>query len=266
METTITRSPVALRARTIFFWITTGIIALETAVGSVWDLQKTPFVRTIFAQLGYPEYVLTIMGIWKILGVLVLLAPGLPRFKEWVYAGLFFVYSGAAASHLAVGQGGAAVSPFIFALITIASWALRPASRRNFGPLLKGFTTTRGRMIVYWVATALVIFQLGTGGIGDILRPAALVEGMTHLGYPVYFCVILGVWKVLGAVTVAIPRFPRLKEWAYAGAFFDLTGAAASHYALGDPAGKLVVTLLFAGITLVSWALRPESRALALSR
>ncbi|MGN8039636.1 DoxX family protein [Chitinophaga sp. 22321] len=260
METTVNRSTVALRTRTVFFWIATGIIALETGVGAGWDLLKIPFVRTVMVQLGYPEYILIIMGAWKILGVPVLLAPGLPRLKEWVYAGLFFIYTGAAASHLAIGQGADAIGPFIFALLTITSWALRPASRRDFKPLYTGFATFRGRIITYWITTALVVFQLGSGGIADILRPSYVVEGMVHLGYPVYFCVILGVWKVLGAIAVLLPRTPRLKEWAYAGALFDLTGAAASHLAAGDPALKLVGPLLFAGFALVSWALRPASR------
>src|SRR4051794_5949820 len=93
-------------------------------------------------------------------------------------------------------------------------------------------------------------------------RPASLMEGMTHLGFPAYFVTILGVWKVLGGVTVLAPRLPRLKEWAYAGMLFDLTGAAASHAAVGDPAGKIAAPLIIAGIVAASWALRPESRKL----
>ncbi|PSL48317.1 DoxX-like protein [Chitinophaga niastensis] len=256
------------RIRLIAYWVTTGIIALETGVGSVWDIMKIPFVRTILEQLGYPSYMLTIMGVWKALGVVILLAPRFPRLKEWVYAGLVFVYSGAAASHLVIGHGADAVGPVIFVCLTIASWALRPPARRDFAPLvIRGeqgastiITSSRGNRIAYWVTTALVVFQLGSGGIGDILRPSYLLEGMTHLGYPVYFCVILGVWKVLGALAILIPRYPRLKEWAYAGTIFDLTGAAASHFAIGDGAGKLVFPLLFTGITIASWALRPPAR------
>jgi uncharacterized membrane protein YphA (DoxX/SURF4 family) len=94
--------------------------------------------------------------------------------------------------------------------------------------LASSIASSRGRVIAYWVTTVLVFFQLGSGGAGDILRIQPVVEGMAHLGYPAYFCVILGVLKVLGAVAVLAPRFPRLKEWAYAGTVFDLTGAAAS--------------------------------------
>ena len=87
---------------------------------------------------------------------------------------------------------------------------------------------------------------------------------MTHLGYPAYFMVILGVWKVLGGVVVVAPRLPRLKEWAYAGMLFDLTGAAASHAAVGDPVAKIATPLILMGIVAASWALRPGSRKLSI--
>ncbi|HEX4071414.1 MAG TPA: DoxX family protein [Planctomycetaceae bacterium] len=120
-----------------------------------------------------------------------------------------------------------------------------------------------GRTIVYWLTTAVMIFVMGSGGVADIIRIPAVSEGMSHLGYPTYFCVILGVWKVLAAVAFVIPRTPRLKEWAYAGTFFDLTGAAASHFSVGDPPLKLVAPLIFVLIAVASWALRPPSRRLA---
>ncbi len=84
-----------------------------------------------------------------------------------------------------------------------------------------------------------------------------------HGLYPAYFCVILGIWKLLGAMTVLVPRFPRLKEWVYAGTVFDLTGAAASHLAVGDDALKLVAPIFFTGLTFASWALGPATRRLA---
>lgn len=118
------------------------------------------------------------------------------------------------------------------------------------------------RRIGYWIATGLTAFVFLSGGVGDLVQPASLMEGMAHLGYPVYFVSILGVWKVLGGLAVLAPRFPRLKEWAYAGMLFDLSGAAASHAATGDPAGKIVTPLVILGIVMASWALRPESRKL----
>lgn len=118
------------------------------------------------------------------------------------------------------------------------------------------------RRIAYWVATAVTAFVFLSGGVGNIAQPSYVMEGMTHLGYPAYFVTILGVWKILGGIAVLAPRFPRLKEWAYAGMFFDLTGASASHAAVGDPVGKIVTPLVLLGIVMASWALRPESRKL----
>jgi uncharacterized membrane protein YphA (DoxX/SURF4 family) len=118
------------------------------------------------------------------------------------------------------------------------------------------------RRIAYWVTTGLTAFIFLSGGAADLARPSSVMEGMTHLGYPAYFVGILGVWKVLGGVAVLAPRLPRLKEWAYAGMLFDLTGAAASHAAVGDPAGKIAAPLIIFGLVTASWALRPESRKL----
>ncbi|HEV3166463.1 MAG TPA: DoxX family protein [Isosphaeraceae bacterium] len=120
--------------------------------------------------------------------------------------------------------------------------------------------SSRGRTIAYWVTTAVIVFVLGPGGVVELMRPEAAVKGMAELGYPSYVLLILGVWKVLGAVALLLPRTPRLKEWAYAGAVFDFTGAAASHFAVGDPAGKIVFPIVFTAIAFASWALRPPSR------
>ena len=116
--------------------------------------------------------------------------------------------------------------------------------------------------IGYWAATAILAFVLLAGGAADVAHRPETVEGMVRLGYPVYFVTILGVWKLLGGIALLAPRFPRLKEWAYAGAVFDLTGAAASHAASGDGAGHLVWPLFFAACAVASWALRPQSRTL----
>jgi uncharacterized membrane protein YphA (DoxX/SURF4 family) len=121
----------------------------------------------------------------------------------------------------------------------------------------------KARNIGYWVATGLVAFAFGAGGAADLSGSPQVLEGMTHLGYPAYFATILGVWKVLGAVALLAPRFPRLKEWAYAGIVFDLTGAAFSHASSGDPAGKVITPLFLVAIAAASWALRPEGRKLA---
>jgi uncharacterized membrane protein YphA (DoxX/SURF4 family) len=121
------------------------------------------------------------------------------------------------------------------------------------------------KAIGYWVATGLTGFAFLSGGAMDLSRSPQVIEGMAHLGYPAYFAAILGAWKVAGAVAVLAPRFPRLKEWAYAGMAFDLTGAAISHASAGDDAGKIMTPLVLMAIVAASWALRPESRKLAVS-
>jgi ammonia channel protein AmtB len=118
------------------------------------------------------------------------------------------------------------------------------------------------KLIGYWTTTAIIAFVLLSGGVADLLRPQAAVEGMTALGYPLYFMTILGVWKILGGIVLVGPRLARLKEWAYAGAFFDFTGATASHVSVGDNAFHIITPLLIAAILLASWALRPPSRVL----
>ena len=123
--------------------------------------------------------------------------------------------------------------------------------------------TSRYRVIGYWVTTALVVFELALGGVWDILRVPQVRDLIERLGYPQYLLVILGIWKLLGAVALVIPRFPRLKEWAYAGVLFDLTGAVASLLASGlVDAGTLAYPITMTGVAGTSWALRPPSRRL----
>jgi len=133
------------RVFTIAYWVSTAIIAFELAAGGVWDILLIPYVHDLVVdQLGYPAYLLVIIGVWKVPGALVLLVPRYPRLKEWVYAGAFFTYTGAAASHIAVGDVAFALyGPAIFGLITLASWTLRPAARRDLvGPIFQRRTAT----------------------------------------------------------------------------------------------------------------------------
>ena len=123
---------------------------------------------------------------------------------------------------------------------------------------------SRCHIIAYWVTTALVVFELALGGVWDILR-VPQVRGLIEqrLGYPLYFLTILGIWKLLGSIALVIPRFPRLKEWAYAGVFFDLTGAVSSQLASGlIDAGTMAYPIVMTGVAVASWALRPPSRRL----
>jgi len=114
----------------------------------------------------------------------------------------------------------------------------------------------------YWTTTTLIALAFLSGGAAYLLRVDVPVRGMAALGYPLYFVTLLGIWKVLGGLAILAPRLPRLKEWAYAGIAFDLTGAAFSHAAVGEPAAKVIVPLVLLGIAAASWALRPASRIL----
>jgi hypothetical protein len=117
--------------RTIACWISTFIVVFEMAAGSVWDLLRIEYVRVIMSHLGYPLYFLSILGAWKLAGAAAVLAPRFPRLKEWAYAGFFFNYSGASASHFFAGDAvDRWLPPAVFAAFTVASWALRPAHRR----------------------------------------------------------------------------------------------------------------------------------------
>lgn len=118
------------------------------------------------------------------------------------------------------------------------------------------------RLIAYWLLTIVVSFELAAGALWDLLRIEYVRVVLAHLGYPLYLLIILGVWRIPGALALLAPRFPRLKEWAYAGAFFNYTGAAASHFLARDGASQWAGPLILSGFTLVSWALRPASRRL----
>ena len=123
------------------------------------------------------------------------------------------------------------------------------------------------KVIAYWICTAVIVLCIGAGGAAQALRVQQNVDGMTALGYPLHFIVLLGVWKVLGALVLFAPGLRLVKEWAYAGIFFDLTGAAASCAAVGGYgayAFHVIAPLIIAGLTVASWALRPQSRTIGL--
>ena len=126
---------------------------------------------------------------------------------------------------------------------------------------------TKRNKIIYWISTIwLALGMLSTGTLqlfrakaeGALAPPG--VYGITHLGYPIYFLTILGVWKLLGVVALLIPKFPLLKEWAYAGFFFVMSGAIFSHIAVGDSISEIFPSLLLLILTVVSWYFRPENR------
>jgi DoxX-like family len=114
----------------------------------------------------------------------------------------------------------------------------------------------------YWTTTTIIAIAFLSGGAAYLAGAGFALQGMLALGYPAYFVTILGAWKALGGIAILAPRSPRLKEWAYAGIAFDLSGAALSHIAVGDPAAKVVAPLVMLGIAAASWALRPPGRRL----
>lgn len=114
------------------------------------------------------------------------------------------------------------------------------------------------RKLAFWSVTILVCVAFLGSGVANLLHITRVARDMSHLGYPPYFSTILGVWKVLGAIVVAVPAgVQRPKEWAYAGMIFDLTGAAASRIILGDGASGAAPPLILAMLVVCSWALRP---------
>jgi len=123
--------------------------------------------------------------------------------------------------------------------------------------------------IIYWISTLWLCLGMTATGMVQLLKMPAEgqvsppgVYGITHLGYPVYFLTLLGVLKLLGVIALLAPKFPMLKEWAYAGFFFIMFGAIYSHIAVGDPAKELFPSLLLLVLTVVSWYFRPASRKL----
>src|SRR5688572_21168903 len=91
---------------------------------------------------------------------------------------------------------------------------------------------TKRNKIIYWIATIWLALGMTSSGIVQIIKVEKEVEFILNLGYPLYFLTLIGVWKILGVITILIPKFPLLKEWAYAGFFFMMSGAVFSHFAM----------------------------------
>jgi hypothetical protein len=114
--------------------------------------------------------------------------------------------------------------------------------------------------IIYWTATGLLSVGMLGSGISQLLQTKEMAELVAHVGYPMYFMNIIGVWKILGVIAILIPKFKLLKEWAYAGFFFLMTGALISHLAMGD-GGKAIFGPLFQIVFIIlSWYFRPTDR------
>src|SRR5687768_3500935 len=123
--------------------------------------------------------------------------------------------------------------------------------------------------IIYWIATIWLSLGMLSTGIVQLLKTEEEVDMMTHLGYPVYFLTIIGVWKILGVVAVLLPAGRQvflnlIREWAYAGFFIAMSGAVISHLIIGDEAKEFFGPTLLLILTMVSWYFRPADRKLIL--
>jgi len=118
------------------------------------------------------------------------------------------------------------------------------------------------KLIWYWIITCILSFCIFFGGLTQALQMKQTVEGFKPLGYPTYFISLIGIWKMLGVVAILIPGFKLLKEWAYAGIFFTMTGAVISHIARNDIKAQIIAPFMLAIFTVLSWYLRPANRKL----
>ncbi len=120
--------------------------------------------------------------------------------------------------------------------------------------------------VIYWVATCWLALGMVSTGIVQLLKVDNEVENIAKLGYPIYLLTLLAIWKFLGVITILIPKFPLLKEWAYAGFFFAMSGAVFSHIATGNPISEILPSVLLLTLTVVSWYFRPTDRKIVLSK
>ena len=119
---------------------------------------------------------------------------------------------------------------------------------------------TRTQIITYWTVTIIIAMESMAGGVADIMQVPVYIKSLLHLGYPAYFSVILGLGKVLAAIAILIPRYARLKEWAYAGLVFQFIGAITSQIVVGDSVVVLIAPFIFLCLVIASWSLRPPLR------
>ena len=118
----------------------------------------------------------------------------------------------------------------------------------------------REKLIWYWIFTIILSFFIFSGGLAQALQVKGVVQGFKPLGYPTYFISLIGIWKMLGVISILIPGFKLLKEWAYAGLFFTMTGAVISHIASNNVSVQIIAPIVLAIFTILSWCLRPDNR------
>lgn len=124
---------------------------------------------------------------------------------------------------------------------------------------------TKRNKIIYWTATLFLSVGMLAGGIQQMLQIGGYNEIVTKLGYPLYMLSILGVWKILGVLALLLPKFRLVKEWAYAGFFFVMSGATVSHLVMKEPFVEVMPSLVLLATIIVSWYFRPDDRRLKLN-
>jgi uncharacterized membrane protein YphA (DoxX/SURF4 family) len=127
----------------------------------------------------------------------------------------------------------------------------------------------KAKVVVYWASTIIITLELLAGGLSDLVHGGTWLFGgepvadvIMRLGYPLYLLTIIGIWKLLAVIVLVVPRFPRIKEWAYAGEVIVMTGAAASNAFSGEDINMVIMPLIFVLLALMSWALRSQSRTI----
>ena len=138
----------------IAYWLFTLIVVYENLSGFVWWAVNFDYARGVIRHLGYPGYFFDILGPAQLAAAVILIAPGLPIAKEWAYAGALINYSSAVASHVLNGDGlnVFVIAATAYAAFAVASWVLRPVSRRLTGtPRLAETRATS------WIAALIVI-------------------------------------------------------------------------------------------------------------
>jgi hypothetical protein len=118
------------------------------------------------------------------------------------------------------------------------------------------------RRVIYVTSTAILVLEILAGALMDLTHFPYVVRDVRSIGYPTYVLYIVGVWKVLAVGALLWRRFPRLREWAYAGVFFEMSGAVASHVLVGNPISKFAAPFVFTLLALVSWWFQPNREAL----
>ena len=124
---------------------------------------------------------------------------------------------------------------------------------------------TKRNKIIYWVSTLWLSLGMVSTGIVQLIQKQSEVDFITGLGYPAYLLIIIGIWKILGVVVVLAPKLPLIKEWAYAGFFFVMSGAIISHIAVNNGIKEIAPALLLLVLTIVSWLFRPADRKLVIA-